>query len=111
MPLQPALPPPMQEVLSLDHPRFGHVVFLILVHFLLCLCRIRIRKRSPGSAVWVSQTKHHHQKNRNQHKATLDPITHLPTERDRVPALPKLDKGPLVQTKEATLQLVVVPWG
>jgi hypothetical protein len=23
------------------------------------LCRIRIRKRSPGPAVWVSQTKHH----------------------------------------------------
>jgi hypothetical protein len=52
-----------------------------------------------------------HQKNQNQHKATLetDPNVHLPTESDQGPALPKADKYPLLgQTKEAMLQVVVV---
>jgi hypothetical protein len=60
------------------------------------LCRIRSRKRSPAPAVWVSQTKHQHPKNRNQHEATLEIFVQFPTERDQVPALPKPDKWPLL---------------
>ncbi len=72
-------------------------MFLTLVMFpLICMCRIRIRKRSPGPAVWVSSQTKHHPKNRNQHKATLEIIFQLPTEREQVPALPKPDKWPLV---------------
>jgi hypothetical protein len=72
------------------------------------LCRIRIRKRSPGPAVmWVSQTKHH-PKNQNHNKATLEIIVQLQTERDQVPALPKPDVGPLVQNKEAAMLQAVV---
>jgi hypothetical protein len=66
-------------------------------------------KGSP--AAWVTQTKH--QKKRNQHKVTLletDSNVHLPTESNQLPALPKADKWPLAQTKEARLQVVVALW-
>jgi hypothetical protein len=66
-------------------------MFLTLVMFpLICMCRIRIRKRSPGPAVWVSQTIHH-QKKRNHNKATLEINILLPVESDEVAALPKPD--------------------
>jgi hypothetical protein len=68
--------------------RFGQTDYVSHSRFFNAyLCRIRIRKRSPGPAVWVSQAKHH-QKNHNLQKATLvitDSTVHLPTESDQWP--------------------------
>jgi hypothetical protein len=84
--------------------RFGHTDYVShSCYFSASLCRIWIRKRSPGPAVRVSQTKHQ-QKNRNHNKAMLEAKIHLLTEKDQVSALPKPDRWPLlVQTKEAML--------
>jgi hypothetical protein len=74
-------------------------MILTLILSLFNMCRIRIRKRSP--AMRGSQTKH--LTKRNQRKATLlktDPNVHLPTESDKVPALPK----------KAMLQVAVALW-
>ena len=74
--------------------RFGQVLFLTLLLFMLDLSRIRIRirKQSP-STVWVSQTKH--RKKLNECKVTLETESnvHLPsTESDQESTLPKTDK-------------------
>jgi hypothetical protein len=66
--------------------------------------RQSLHHANNAKEVGVSQTKQH-QKNQDQHKATLELIVYLPTESHQVPALPKLDKWPLtVQIKEAMLQ-------
>jgi hypothetical protein len=99
-PLQPTLLPQMQELSSSDHSTLGQTIFLILLLFLLCLCRIWIRKRPP--AVWVQ--------GQNQHQAAIETNlnVHLPTESNQGPALLNLDKLQLGQTKEATLQAVAL---
>jgi hypothetical protein len=59
----------------------------------------------------VSQKKQ--KKIRNWHKVTLletDSYVHLPTESNQVPALPRADKWPHGQTKEARVQAIVVLW-
>jgi hypothetical protein len=48
--------------------------------------------------------------NPNQHKATLEPIVHLPIESNQAPSSPEADKRPLAQTKDAMLQAVAALW-